>query len=370
MTLLERLTSKRPKRMLALDGGGIRGVLTLGFLERIETILRDRHNNPDLKLCDYFDLIGGTSTGSIIASALAIGMTVSEIKEIYLGIGGKVFGKRKLKKWEALFDIEPLKAELKKAFGDRTLGDSSIKTGLCIITKRADTGSLWPMLNHPNGKFYPANSQILLREAVRASTAAPVYFVPEKLNVGAGQLGAFVDGGVSMANNPALQVFMVATLKGYAFNWPTGENNILLVSAGTGSWKRQDNVNEVVEGRVWDWAFEVPLMLMDDANWYNQLILQYLSRTKTPWEIDMEIGNLSSDLLTSEPALTYLRYDVGLETSTLETMGMADLSPKLQSLRDMSNGNNCHDLARIGEKAALLQVQEDHFPDVFNLPAL
>ncbi|HEY9637108.1 MAG TPA: patatin-like phospholipase family protein [Coleofasciculaceae cyanobacterium] len=368
MTLLERLTSKEPKRILALDGGGIRGVLTLGFLERIEQILRDRHDKPDLKLCDYFDLIAGTSTGSIIASALAIGMEVSEIKEIYLGIGGKVFGKRKFKKWEALFDIGPLKEELKKVFGDRTLGDSSIKTGLCIMTKRADTGSSWPMLNHPKGTFYPANSHILLREAVRASAAAPVYFVPEKLNVGAGQVGAFVDGGVSMANNPALQVFMVATLKGYAFNWPTGENNLLLVSVGTGTWKRQDNVDDVVDDRVWDWATQIPLMLMEDANWYNQLILQYLSRTKTPWEIDMEIGNLASDLLTPEPALTYLRYDAWLETLALETMGLAQLSPKLESLREMSEAESRHDLAKIGEKAAQVQVKEEHFPDAFNLP--
>jgi hypothetical protein len=368
MTLLDRLTSEGPKRILALDGGGIRGVLTLGFLERIEKILRDRHNKPDLTLSDYFDLIGGTSTGSIIASALAIGMSVSEIKELYLGIGGKVFGKKKFKKWEALFDIAPLKEELKKVFQDRTLGDPSIKTGLAIMTKRADTGSSWPMLNHPKGTFYPANSDILLREAIRASTAAPVYFVPEKLEVGAGQLGAFVDGGVSMANNPALQLFMIATLKGYAFNWPVGENNLLLVSLGTGVWKRQDNVDEVVEGRVWNWATQIPLMLMDDANWYNQLILQYLSRSKTPWEIDMEIGNLSSDLLTPEPALTYLRYDGWLETHALEAMGLAELSPKVESLREMSDAENRYDLAKIGEKSADVQVKEEHFPDAFNLP--
>jgi hypothetical protein len=295
-------------------------------------------------------------------------MEVSELKELYLGIGGKVFGKKKFKKWEALFDIAPLKEELKRVFGDRTLGDPSIKTGLCIITKRADTGSMWPMLNHPKGTFYPANSQILLREAVRASTAAPVYFVPEKLNVGAGQLGAFVDGGVSMANNPALQVFMIATLKGYAFNWRTGENNLLLTSVGTGTWKRQDNVDDVIDDRVWNWATEIPLMLMDDANWYNQLILQYLSRSKTPWEIDMEIGNLASDLLPAEPALTYLRYDAWLETAALESMGMAQLSPKINSLREMSAAENRRDLAKIGAKAALLQVEEEHFPDAFNLP--
>ena len=77
MGLSERLTAPGPKRILALDGGGIRGALSLGFLERIERLLRERHANPDLRLRDYFDLIGGTSTGSIIAVGLAIGMDVA-----------------------------------------------------------------------------------------------------------------------------------------------------------------------------------------------------------------------------------------------------------------------------------------------------
>ena len=56
-----------PKRILSLDGGGIRGALTLGYLKKLETLLREKEGNKNLLLCDYFDLIGGTSTGSIIA---------------------------------------------------------------------------------------------------------------------------------------------------------------------------------------------------------------------------------------------------------------------------------------------------------------
>ncbi len=82
----------------------------------------------------------------------------------------------------------------------------------------------------------------------------------------------------------------------------------------------------------------------------------------------MEIGNLASDLLPAEPALTYLRYDAWLETAALESMGMAQLSPKINSLREMSAAENRRDLAKIGAKAALLQVEEEHFPDAFNLP--
>ena len=367
MTLLERLTSDGPKRILALDGGGIRGAIILGFLERIEQVLRTRHQKEGLRLCDYFDLIGGTSTGAIIASAIAVGKGAKEIKQMYLDLGGKVFGKKKWKKWEALFDTKPLKNELEKVLGNKILGDESIKTGLCIVAKRADTRSTWPLINHPNGKYYEKNKGILLRDAVRASTAAPVFFVPEKFDVGHGEFGAFVDGGVSMANNPALQLFLVATLKGFHFHWKTGQDRLLLVSVGTGVWQQRDNVDDVAGAKAWDWAVEVPSMLMEDASWQNQLLLQYLSNTPTPWEIDREIGDLASDLLTPEPALSYLRYNARLEVNELQELGLADLVPKLESLREMSKAENRYDLAKIGEKAAERQVRDEHFPIAFDL---
>ncbi len=94
MALVDRLSSSGPKRILALDGGGIRGALTVGFLKRIEQILRERHGRPDLLLCDYFDLIGGTSTGAIIAAALSIGMSADEVTRSYLEFGGEVFNDR------------------------------------------------------------------------------------------------------------------------------------------------------------------------------------------------------------------------------------------------------------------------------------
>ena len=96
MTLTEHLSnSTSPKRMLALDGGGIRGALSLGYLQRIEDILRKQHgNDKNFRLSDYFDLIGGTSTGSIIASCLAIGMKVQDIKNMYMDLGDKISVKK------------------------------------------------------------------------------------------------------------------------------------------------------------------------------------------------------------------------------------------------------------------------------------
>jgi uncharacterized protein len=367
MSLAKRFQSKGPKRILALDGGGIRGALSMGFLERIEAVLRERHGRPDLRLCDYFDLIGGTSTGSIIAACLAIGMETSKIKELYLNLGGKVFGAKKIKLWEARFNSGPLEEQLTTFLGDIALGDEAIKTGVCIVTKRADTGSIWPLINHPKGKFFKENRGILLRNAVRASAAAPVFFEPTTIDLGGGQVGAFIDGGVSMANNPALQLLLVATLRGFPFQWPIGEDKLLLVSVGTGTWDLRADPAKMARSKVWDWAHVVPNMFLADAQWQNQLILQALSRSLTPWIIDSEVGDLSDDLLTKEPVLSYLRYDAVLEPDELDRLGLEELVPKVQSLRNMCAAGNRFDLARIGATAAAGQVRSEHFPAAFDL---
>jgi uncharacterized protein len=72
-----------------------------------------------------------------------------------------------------------------------------------------------------------------LWQLVRASTAAPTYFPPEVVNVGPHEF-IFVDGGVTMYNNPAFQLFLMATVAPYKLSWPTGEDKMLLVSIGTG----------------------------------------------------------------------------------------------------------------------------------------
>src|SRR4030095_5614940 len=88
------------------------------------------------------------------------------------------------------YDQTPLENELKNVFKDITLGSDKIRTGLCIVAKRADTNSVWPLINHPKGMYYDSdvgtNKNILLWKAVRASAAAPTYFIPQLIEVGGG----------------------------------------------------------------------------------------------------------------------------------------------------------------------------------------
>ena len=385
MSLLDRFKSAGPKRILALDGGGIRGALTLGYLQKIEDILREQNgNNPDFRLCDYFDLIGGTSTGSIIAGCLAIGMKVDEIKEKYFVLGGEIFAKKK--SWwavgklalldKAAFDVRPLEQQLQTLFGDITMGSDKIKTGLCVVTKRADTNSTWPIINHPLGKYFDStdgnNKDIMLWKAIRASAAAPTYFVPESVNVGGGMSdAAFVDGGVSMANNPSLQLLMVATLQGFPFHWKMGADNILIVSVGTGNSVIHKLPKQITESIAISWAESVPNMLMQDASILNQTILQWMSQSPTALSIDGEIGALENDLIPGpdkKGLISYLRYNTMLTADNLESlMGQPYTSDQVDYLVEMSHTDNRFVLYDIGFKAGEREIAPDHFPNAFKI---
>lgn len=380
-TLNEHFNAEGPKRILALDGGGIRGALTLGLLKKTETILQQKHNNPGLRLCDYFDLIGGTSTGSIIAAALATGMLTDDITALYIRLGHRIFEK-KYKWYNPLETLKYLKANysdrnlengLKKVFGNITLGDAGLKTGLCIITKRADTNSTWPLLNHPGGKFYDTvmgrNKNMLLWQAVRASCAAPTYFPPVVLDVGDGTKGAFVDGGLSMANNPSLTLLMVATLRGFPLQWPMGEKQMQLISMGTGYGITKKTTADIDDDTMLNWASNAPEMLMDDACWQNQMILQWLSDSPTAEPVDMEINELRGDGFAQRPMLQYLRYNTAITENTMNVL-LPDKkwdAKAIDRLLEMSNGGNAETLYNIGLKVADNIISENHFSEDFLL---
>ena len=362
-----------PKRILAMDGGGIRGALTLGILEVVEAKIREKQNDPDLRLCDHFDFIGGTSTGSIIAAGLATGMAVSEISALYQQMGGKIFSKQR-KPWvpnafnkmfryflSADYDEKYLEEELKKQF-NFPIGSEKVKCHLCIVVKRADTFSTWPVINHPKAKYYEQNKDILLWELVRASSAAPTYFKPKKMHVGNGQHGVFVDGGVSMANNPALQMFLIATLKGFPFRWPVGKDKLSILSVGTGYSIKTQQMDKILDKRGILWGKDAIDMFMVDANALNQTMLQYLSDSPTKEVIDREVGNLEEDNLFGKEAFHYLRYNAQMSTDELnDNLGFNYSEAKVKDLVQMDKGENVRELYEIGKRVGEKYVKAEHF---------
>lgn len=377
-----------PKRILALDGGGVRGILTLGYLERIEARLREQHDDPELRLSDYFDLIGGTSTGAIIAAGLAQGMTVDSLAGLYRELAATVFQRRWWRRGVliAKYTNRHLDEALKDAFHEYTrLGSDALVTGLMVMTKRMDTGSPWPLVNNPRGSYWAAspgrkrvpNSEFPLWRVVRASTAAPHYFGPEHLDVGryeaAGETiveaGQFIDGGVTTANNPSLQLLQVAVFDGFGFGWRLGADNLLLVSVGTGAADtRVGPADSLLRRSAAGHAGMAVMSLIADCAELVETMMQWMSNSPTARLIDRQIGTLDGDLLGDRPLLSYLRYNVMFEEAWMRnSLGVDRSQADLDVLAAMDNPDNVEELWQLGQLAASRQISDQHFPDRFNL---
>lgn len=374
--VLNRIKREGSKRILSLDGGGIRGVLSLGILQNIESMIRQRSERTTATLSDYFDLIGGTSTGAIIAACLSLGWECRRILDLYLDLGDDVFNSSFFRKGllRPKFSAKPLKQKLDEHFGDTKIGSNDIRTGLAVVLKRMDTGSAWVVNNNPLGKYYnrrhptTPNKDYLLREIVRASTAAPTYFEPEMIQLSKDQIGAFVDGGVSPHNNPALQLFMLATIEGYGFSWKTGVDDILMISIGSGTAPFSMKPNDVEDEKALALGVRALSSLMNDASALNETLMQWISHCPTGRVLDSVTGSLQNETLRGGPHLTYVRYDAWLEPGWLyENLGVKVSPEEAENLSKMDNPRSMRDLHKIGTAAGTKQVKEDHFPKSFDI---
>ena len=364
-----------PKRILALDGGGLRGILTLGFLGRVEKLLAERHGSDDFRLCHYYDLVAGTSTGAIIAAAVAKGMKVSQIVDQYLTIGEEVFKPRTFAFGVVRnrYDKAKLISQLKEVLGENTtLGSEELETGLLVMTKRMDTGSPWPLGNNPESRYFHGsssgktipNKDFPLWQVVRASTAAPSFFDPETITISEKPgfepvRGEFVDGGVSPFNNPALQALMYATLDGFRVRWPTGDERLSILSIGTGS------PTPGVEPSFFaaKGAINALMGLMEDSAALVQTLMQWMSgQSRTARSIDRELGDLSGDLVAPQPLFHYTRYDLDLTREAVEPLQPGLSDEKIASLAKMDRPENLLLLRELGRLAAEQQVDEGRLP--------
>lgn len=387
MALLQQRLDPAPrKRILALDGGGVRGLITLGILASIEKELAARSGREDFVLSDYFDLIAGTSTGSIIAVGLAMGMKVSRLIELYQTSSPKIFPRTQRKGiFVNKYDAGPLEGLLAEIVGEEALESEKLRTGLMICAKRMDTDSAWVLTNNPKSKFWDCtdgtffpNRLYKIRMLVRASTAAPTYFEPVRIDISSGakgfarEVGAFVDGAISGHNSPALQSVLTTLLPAYGFGWAPGEDRMLLVSVGTG-WRRdRRETDRFMNLRPVEQGIAALQGLINDSVKNDLLLLQSLSRPRRPWVINGEVGGVEG-LITPAPLFSFQRYDASLEEgAVVEALGIQKMKLKqrqkiVEGLRDMAETGekNLRACLALGYEAGK-QVHAEDFPESFN----
>ena len=379
MSLVETIERVGRKKLLAIDGGGIRGVLALEVLQKVEDLLKAKSGKAGFRLADYFDYIAGTSTGGIIAAGLSVGMSVKEILEFYQEAGAQMFVKANLlRRLRYKFEDEPLAAKLREVFAsDTTLGSEKLQTLLLLVMRNATTDSPWPISNNPYAKYNDSarpdcNLKLPLWQLVRASTAAPTYFPPEVIVLpSAAPAGerefVFVDGGVTMYNNPAFQMFLMATLDRYwsakpAARWRTGAEHMLVVSVGTGTSPAARLSLEPDEMNLLFNATTIPSALMFAALNEQDLLCRVFGDCRAGEALDREVGDLvGSDgpLQHGQKLFTYLRYNAELTREGLDALGCRDIEPKMVQQMDSIEG--IPELRRVGARVAETKVLERHF---------
>jgi uncharacterized protein len=366
--LADRYREPGPRRILALDGGGIRGLITLGVLARLEEQLAAAYGRgSDFRLCDFFDLIGGTSTGAVIAAALARRMSVGEITGFYQEFGSQAFAKRPFwERWRSLYGDGELAQLLKQKFVEDTdLRPENLGCVLVAVTRNATTDSAWPISSNPFAKYNDpqrsdCNLRIPLWQLVRASTAAPVYFAPEVVQWDPGDPAkafAFVDGGTTAYNNPAFLLFRMAVEPAYALAWPRGERNLLVVSVGTGGAPVLGATADEPTTNLVAAATNTLSALMSQASVDQDINCRIIGRCTFGGVIDREIH----DLIPSDPrdrtrplaleedvgkAFLYCRYNAELTQDGLHQLGLDDIDAA--HVRKMDSIDHVSDLERIG----------------------
>lgn len=386
--LAERYAEDRPHRMLALDGGGIRTIVTLQILYAIEQKLSEALGyGRSFRLCDYFDYIAGASTGAILAAGLARGMTVIELISFYRTALPAMFeSSMLLNRVKSLYTADPLTELLQNVYGhDTDLSPESLKCLVLLVMRNINTNSLWPVSSNPDAKYNDSNRKdcnlrLPLWQLVRASTAAPAYFPPEVFQWDLSdptKAFGFVDGGATPHNNPAFLLYRMATEPAYRLNWRMGEKNLLIVSVGAGNSgyakaKPDESPNSIVSNISKLLPDLTSLSLVDqDINCrtvgrcsfggpLDREILDLVPRQETEGTTLPEQYAAPAIPLTTDLGrrFLYVRYDADLSQYGLEYLGFPTVDPNLiQKFDAVENTATLFDIGR----AASENVDVRHF---------
>ena len=192
------------------------------------------------------------------------------------------------------------------------LSTKRLRKLLLVVMRNHSTGSAWPMTNNPLAKYNDphlpdSNLKIPLWKVVRASTAAPVYFDPEVIQLGNKEF-KFVDGSVTPYNNPALIAALTAMLPCYRLEWTPGPENVRIVSVGTIRFS-SGLPPELDKPWLGQHITHVPLALIQGCTWQQDYLCRVLGECIFGEDLDGEIEGLVREKLPGERLFSYVRYN-------------------------------------------------------------
>ena len=248
------------RRILSLDGGGIRGLVTCLWLDGVDAALR-RAGKPGVH--GSFDLVAGSSTGAMIACGLGIGLAPTELARLYRDQRNIIFPGIARRLWSRVgrafqqgpsaprYDGRGLEQVLRSVFGETRLGELQRPT---LITAY-DTIGRRPVIFK---SFKPEHMELRVWEVCRASSAAPTYFPAHGLRV-EGVDCALIDGGI-VANNPTACAIAEAMRKDSRLHC---SEDLVVLSVGSGERNRPIDLASAREWGALEWAIPIIDVLFD-----------------------------------------------------------------------------------------------------------
>jgi hypothetical protein len=291
----------RRRAILCLDGGGMRGILTIQLLKKLEEI-------AGIPCYQLFDMVAGTSTGAIIGGLITTGHSAIEIETLYENLVTEVFDKRTLGNRfinPPAFTKEKYRDLLKGVVKDATIQEACLATDIdLMITSRdmsAAEETFFTCFKQADGSCYGTYKDILLRAAMEATMSAPTYFFA---------LERFVDGGTTTYNNPSLAAYMEAV----SYSRPDKNQDlsnykidgITLFSFGTGISRQFIKPTETLNPHGLDIAF-----------WLNWLM------TATGQDASaMQVDTMRSPMI--QKAIDFRRFQISLDPAAIKLLPNTD----------------------------------------------
>jgi patatin-like phospholipase/acyl hydrolase len=257
-------------KILAIDGGGIRGMLPAMIIAELEKRLRLATGNENSYISDYFDLIAGTSAGGILSCFYLYHLNdnrldATEAVTLLEKYGSKIFQKRIfgffIRFFDALYPSRGIHNVLKNTLGEAKLSEAICN---CAIMAYDITDRKAVIFTRDSAQQEPARDY-KLRDIARATSAAPTYFRVAKAKSMKGNFSYLIDGGI-YANDPTICAIIEAKKTKYG---PQGEypkiSDMLVVSIGTGKVVKSYKYEKAKKWGVISWAIPVIDMLQSSS---------------------------------------------------------------------------------------------------------
>ena len=340
------------RAILCLDGGGMRGILTIQLLKKLEEV-------AGIACHQLFDMVAGTSTGGIIAGLIATGHTAIEIEKMYEDLVTQVFDKKALGNRfvnPPAFTKAKYRPLLKEVIKDVTIEQACAYNDIDLMITSNDVAAaeetFFSCFKQSDGTYYGTYKDVLLRATMEVTMSAPTYFYP---------LERFVDGGTTTYNNPSLAAFMEAV--SYSTPLKTEEasayklSNITLFSFGTGISRLFIKPEETTNPKGVDLAFWLNWLMVETGQDASAMQVDSFRSPMIKKVVDFRRFQISLD----PAAIQRIPNTDTLDVDQYKTKWLHDLDEKILGNIDMADLTKFGLMKTIGEQMAEFIMQKNCF---------